>query len=71
MKMDQMTADFSDEQKRYLEGFLSGVTAGRLGRWLDARLKSPGDVYDAMIVLFYVAAVLFTLSAIVRVASGR
>jgi len=32
MKMDQMTADFSDEQKRYLEGFMSGVSAGRLGR---------------------------------------
>ncbi|MBN8986172.1 MAG: NirA family protein [Rhizobiales bacterium] len=32
MKMDQMTADFSDEQKRYLEGFMSGVQAGRLGR---------------------------------------
>ncbi|MCO5129136.1 MAG: NirA family protein [Xanthobacteraceae bacterium] len=32
MKMDSMTADFSDEQKRYLEGFVSGVQAGRLGR---------------------------------------
>ena len=32
MKMDSMTADFSDEQKRYLEGFMSGVSAGRLGR---------------------------------------
>ena len=32
MKMDQMTADFSDEQKRYLEGFMSGVSAGRMGR---------------------------------------
>lgn len=32
MKMDQMTADFSDEQKRYLEGFMSGVQAGHLGR---------------------------------------
>ncbi|MBN9011742.1 MAG: NirA family protein, partial [Rhizobiales bacterium] len=32
MKMDQMTADFSDEQKRYLEGFMSGVSTGRLGR---------------------------------------
>ncbi|MGX9392963.1 NirA family protein [Nitrobacteraceae bacterium UC4446_H13] len=32
MKMDSMAADFSDEQKRYLEGFMSGVSAGRLGR---------------------------------------
>jgi len=32
MKMNSMTADFSDEQKRYLEGFMSGVSAGRLGR---------------------------------------
>jgi len=32
MKMYSMTADFSDEQKRYLEGFMSGVQAGRFGR---------------------------------------
>ncbi len=32
MKHETVTADFSDEQKRYLEGFMSGVQAGRLGR---------------------------------------
>lgn len=32
MKHETVTADFSDEQKRYLEGFVSGVQAGRLGR---------------------------------------
>src|SRR6201984_2413061 len=26
------TADFSDEQKRYLEGFMSGLQVGRVGR---------------------------------------
>ena len=29
-----MTADFSTEQKRYLEGFVSGVQAGRVARGL-------------------------------------
>jgi ferredoxin-nitrite reductase len=32
MKMESVSADFNDEQKRYLEGFMSGVSAGRLGR---------------------------------------
>jgi ferredoxin-nitrite reductase len=26
------TGDFSDEQKRYLEGFMTGVQVGRVGR---------------------------------------
>ena len=29
MKLDTFTADFSDEQKRYLEGFASGLQVGR------------------------------------------
>lgn len=33
MKLDTApTADFSDEQKRYLEGFMSGMQIGRVGR---------------------------------------
>src|SRR6478735_363025 len=33
MKMDSTpAADFSDEQKRYLEGFMSGMQVGRVGR---------------------------------------
>src|ERR1700738_3332396 len=32
MKLETTTADFSDEQKRYLEGFMSGLQAGRVGR---------------------------------------
>jgi ferredoxin-nitrite reductase len=33
MKLDTTpTADFSDEQKRYLEGFMSGMQVGRVGR---------------------------------------
>ncbi|MGY8678490.1 NirA family protein [Bradyrhizobium sp. UFLA05-153] len=33
MKLDTApTADFSDEQKRYLEGFMSGLQVGRVGR---------------------------------------
>ncbi|MBU6464601.1 MAG: NirA family protein [Bradyrhizobium sp.] len=32
MKLETASADFSDEQKRYLEGFMSGVQVGRAGR---------------------------------------
>jgi ferredoxin-nitrite reductase len=32
MKLETTTADFSDEQKRYLEGFMSGLQIGRVGR---------------------------------------
>jgi ferredoxin-nitrite reductase len=32
MKPETTTADFSDEQKRYLEGFMSGLQVGRVGR---------------------------------------
>ena len=33
MKMEASpAADFSDEQKRYLEGFMSGMQVGRVGR---------------------------------------
>ncbi len=32
MKLETTTADFSDEQKRYLEGFMSGLQVGRVGR---------------------------------------
>jgi ferredoxin-nitrite reductase len=34
MKLETTTADFSDEQKRYLEGFMSGIQVGRVGRGL-------------------------------------
>ncbi|SFJ79318.1 NirA family protein [Bradyrhizobium sp. Gha] len=38
MKLDTApTADFSDEQKRYLEGFMSGMQVGRVGRAFAAR----------------------------------
>jgi ferredoxin-nitrite reductase len=32
MKLETTSADFNDEQKRYLEGFMSGVQVGRAGR---------------------------------------
>jgi ferredoxin-nitrite reductase len=32
MKLESTSADFSDEQKRYLEGFMSGLQVGRVGR---------------------------------------
>jgi ferredoxin-nitrite reductase len=32
MMLETTSADFSDEQKRYLEGFMSGLQVGRVGR---------------------------------------
>ena len=32
MKLETTTADFSDDQKRYLEGFMSGLQVSRVGR---------------------------------------
>ncbi len=32
MKLETVSGDFSDEQKRYLEGFMSGLQVGRVGR---------------------------------------
>jgi len=38
MKIESPTnaGDFSDEQKRYLEGFMSGLQVGRVGRNLGS-----------------------------------
>src|ERR1041385_7324410 len=34
MKIETLSIDFSDEQKRYLEGFTSGLQISRVGRGL-------------------------------------
>lgn len=36
MKIDTLSVDFSDEQKRYLEGFTTGLQISRVGRGLGA-----------------------------------
>jgi len=36
MKLETATVDFNDEQKRYLEGFMSGLQVSRVGRGLGA-----------------------------------
>src|SRR3954451_9862900 len=41
MKIEKLAIDFSDEQKRYLEGFTSGLQISRLGRGLGA---APANV---------------------------
>jgi hypothetical protein len=45
MKLEPTTADFSDEQKRYLEGFMSGLQVGRVGR-LAGRAAAPAGKAD-------------------------
>lgn len=34
MKIETLTIDFTDEQKRYLEGFTTGLQISRVGRGL-------------------------------------
>ena len=48
MKLETPTSagDFSDEQKRYLEGFMSGIQIGRVGRSL-AGVAAAGDKPNA------------------------
>lgn len=44
MKIEQTTtANFSDEQKRYLEGFMSGLQVGRIGRNFAAGASAPAN----------------------------
>jgi ferredoxin-nitrite reductase len=45
MKLETTSADFNDEQKRYLEGFMSGVQVGRAGR--NAGLASGSSAMTA------------------------
>jgi ferredoxin-nitrite reductase len=42
MKLETTTADFSDEQKRYLEGFMSGLQVGRVGRLAGSAAAPAG-----------------------------
>jgi ferredoxin-nitrite reductase len=42
MKLETTTADFSDEQKRYLEGFMSGLQVGRVGRLVGGAAAPAG-----------------------------
>jgi len=47
MKLETTTADFSDEQKRYLEGFMSGLQVSRVGRGIGlAGGAAPADKAD-------------------------
>jgi ferredoxin-nitrite reductase len=45
MKLETPTnaGDFSDEQKRYLEGFMSGIQVGRVGRSLGGGEKTKAE----------------------------
>jgi len=48
MKLETTSADFSDEQKRYLEGFMSGLQVGRVGRSIGvaAGTNAPAGKVD-------------------------
>ena len=42
MMLEKMSVDFSDEQKRYLEGFTTGLQISRVGRGLGSAGAGPG-----------------------------
>jgi ferredoxin-nitrite reductase len=42
MKIETLSIDFTDEQKRYLEGFTSGLQISRAGRGLGGASAKPG-----------------------------
>ncbi len=41
MKIETLSVDFTDEQKRYLEGFTTGLQISRVGRGLGGGAKAP------------------------------
>ena len=43
MKIETLTVDFTDEQKRYLEGFTTGLQISRVGRGLGGGNSSPAN----------------------------
>ena len=43
MKLETVSVDFTDEQKRYLEGFASGLQISRVGRGLGGGAAAKGN----------------------------
>jgi ferredoxin-nitrite reductase len=43
MKLETVSVDFTDEQKRYLEGFATGLQIGRVGRGLGGGAAAKGN----------------------------
>ena len=43
MKLESLSVDFTDEQKRYLEGFTSGLQISRLGRGLGGAAATKAN----------------------------
>ncbi|QUS40017.1 NirA family protein [Tardiphaga alba] len=44
MKIEPLSIDFSDEQKRYLEGFTTGLQISRVGKGLGGGVAAKGNV---------------------------
>jgi ferredoxin-nitrite reductase len=43
MKIEPLSVDFTDEQKRYLEGFATGLQISRVGRGLGGGAQAPAE----------------------------
>ena len=48
MKIDTLAVDFTDEQKRYLEGFTTGLQISRVGRGLGGKANAEPTGPDAV-----------------------
>ena len=47
MKIETLSVDFTDEQKRYLEGFTTGLQISRAGRGLGGVAAGKANVEPA------------------------
>ncbi len=43
MKLETLSVDFTDEQKRYLEGFTTGLQISRVGRGLGGASRRQSE----------------------------
>jgi len=50
MKIEPLSVDFTDEQKRYLEGFTSGLQIGRAGRGFGGAAAGNGRCGSLLLV---------------------
>ena len=50
MMMDTLSVEFTDEQKRYLEGFTSGLQISRVGRGISGSAAKAGSASSAELI---------------------
>ena len=48
MKIETLSVDFTDEQKRYLEGFTTGLQISRVGRGFGGAAAGKANIVDVV-----------------------